>query len=94
MQKKKYVDTYTSTNDRYSQYEQKWNTTFKDCYLAWLKSEKVPFRRFMFTLFVAYMAGIGVLAGLSSPSLVYWLITFAFLIIVGISVYLQHCEKR
>ncbi|MFZ2281774.1 MAG: hypothetical protein WAW39_28500 [Prosthecobacter sp.] len=82
-----------SNDDRFSKYEQSWNITFKDCFLAWLKSEKVPIRRFMLILFICLLAGISVLAWLSAPPQAYWIASFTFIVTLATSLYLQHFEK-
>jgi len=81
------------TNDRFSLYDQRWHHTFKDCYLAWLKSEKVPIRRFLFSTLMSAFAAIGAAAFKEASPIVYTSICFLTLVVVGVAVYLHHLEK-
>ena len=84
----------TSTQDRFAAYDQKWSSTFKDCYIEWLKSEKVPIRRFMLTALLLLLAGLAVLAWLNAHPLAYGIAAMAFLLTQGLSLYLHLIEKR
>lgn len=82
-----------ANNDRFSQYEQSWHHTIGHCYITWLKSEKSPIRRFLFSaLFVSL--GANCTAGyLGAPTLVYITNCLLTLSVVGVAVYLHHLEK-
>lgn len=88
-------DSNPPTTDRFAKYDDnKWSITFKDCYLTWLKSEKVPIRRFLVTTLLIALASAVAAAWCDAPQLAYYTIAALTVFTMGLAVYLHTLEER
>lgn len=79
--------------DRFSQYDAKLVTPFKDCYIATINAEKDPIRKNMLMVFACFMAGLAALAWFEAPTIAYVIAALMTTFIILAALYL-HFENR
>jgi hypothetical protein len=83
-----------SSQNRFVRYEERWNQSFKDCFIAVIQSENHLLRRNLLMQFMLLLIGLGILAWQQAPPLAFELAGAAFAVLLCSSIYLDHIEKR